>query len=139
MKKLFILLLLLTSSALAENYKFIGQNGLVQRQSDGAVIPNDLGNKDWQAYQVWVASGNVTQAADPLPTPAQILADLRNSAGTELATDTSGNAKLIRAVFLVELDEINLIRSLLVPAQSARTIQQFKTAVQNKITSGAAD
>lgn len=72
-------------------------------------------------------------------TPAGILAGQRAAAITQLNIDPSGNAKVIRAVFLVTLDEVNLIRSLLVPAQPARTMTQFRTAVQNKINSGAAD
>jgi hypothetical protein len=36
----------------------------VRRDSDGALIPNDPLNRDWVAYQEWVAAGNQ-------PTPAQ--------------------------------------------------------------------
>ena len=34
----------------------------VVRKSDGAVIPFDTGNKDYQEYLAWVADGNT---ADP--------------------------------------------------------------------------
>lgn len=72
-------------------------------------------------------------------TPSGILSAQRTGAVNELTNDPTANAKFIRAVFLVELDEINLIRSLLVPSQTPRTVAQFKTAVQNKINSGSAD
>ncbi len=72
-------------------------------------------------------------------TPAGILAGERASAISELNTGTQPLTKLERAILLVTLDEVNLIRSLLVPAQPPRTITQFKNAVQTKINSGAAD
>jgi hypothetical protein len=34
----------------------------IKRLPDGAWIPNDLENTDWQAYQVWLSEGNT-----PLP------------------------------------------------------------------------
>ena len=46
---------------------------------------------------------------------------------------------LLRALMLVLLDEVNLIRSLLVPAQTARTAAQVRTAITNKINAGNAD
>jgi hypothetical protein len=34
----------------------------IRRLPDGAAIPNDLANTDWQAYQVWLTEENT-----PLP------------------------------------------------------------------------
>jgi hypothetical protein len=51
-------------------YKLILQGG-VQRTSDGAFIPTVAGNRDWQAYQAWLALGNTADAADPPPPPTQ--------------------------------------------------------------------
>jgi len=36
----------------------------VQRLSDGAFIPFDPDNTDYQAYLKWVSEGNVAQPAD---------------------------------------------------------------------------
>lgn len=40
-------------------------NVCIKRLPDGAVIPNDLENTDWQNYQSWLAEGNT-----PLPPDA---------------------------------------------------------------------
>jgi len=124
---------------MAETYKWLNGNTRVKRGSDGASIPDDPGNKDWKEYQAWATAGGVTTAADSLPTAAAILSDERAAAITELLSDTSPNAKFIRAVLLVILDEINVIRALLPGPPAARTIAQLKTAVQNKINAGTAD
>jgi hypothetical protein len=40
-------------------------NQVIKRLPDGAWIPNDPENTDWQAYQVWISEGNT-----PLPPDA---------------------------------------------------------------------
>src|SRR5437867_1870425 len=41
-----------------------------RRASDGAFIPEAEGNRDWRAYQAWLALGNMPDAADAAPGPA---------------------------------------------------------------------
>lgn len=50
----------------------LDQNQNVTRVADGAMIPSDAGNRDYQAYLAWVASGNT---ADPYVPPALTEAD----------------------------------------------------------------
>lgn len=40
--------------------------GSILRTSDGALIPVDEGNRDYQNFQLWVADGNTP---DPVPSP----------------------------------------------------------------------
>lgn len=41
-------------------------NTCILRLPDKSTIPNDLENTDWQAYQAWLAEGNI-----PLPPEGQ--------------------------------------------------------------------
>ncbi len=49
-------------------YQLIANATGIMRASDGAVIPADPANRDFQAYQAWLAAGNT---ADPAPVPAK--------------------------------------------------------------------
>jgi hypothetical protein len=53
---------------LCKNFNFDGSVNLtpisVQRLSDGAIIPFDPANTDYQAYLKWVAEGNSPEAAE---------------------------------------------------------------------------
>lgn len=81
-----------------------------------------------------------TQASAPYLTyisaPA-VLQRKRDAAAADLDSDATAEGRKIRAVLLVALDEINILRS--AAGLSARTANQLRNAVKNKITSGDAD
>jgi len=52
------------------NYKLTKYN-YITRVDDGAKIPKNPGNIDFQAYLKWVADGNTPLPVDPDPAPTQ--------------------------------------------------------------------
>ena len=53
---------------------------MVQRTSDGAFIPFDDGNKDYQKYKAWLDDGNEpTPASAPQASPEAAIADSAQS------------------------------------------------------------
>lgn len=46
--------------------------GGVSRLSDGAVVPDDEGNRDWRDYQKWLSAGN---QPEPAPVPPIVIPD----------------------------------------------------------------
>jgi hypothetical protein len=142
------------------DYKWLVLNQIVRRLADGASIPNDAGNKDWKAFQDWLAiQGNVPDPADPPPTAAQILADEIAGAVDQFLNSSASISKVERSAALVTMDRVNIIHKWLMDFKAATaaatslanlqarvaaldTLPQFqsadiKTAIQNKITSGA--
>lgn len=47
--------------------KTVPQNDCIMRVSDGAIIPFDPANRDYQEYQKWIVAGNVPLPASPQP------------------------------------------------------------------------
>lgn len=48
-------------------YKLLANSSGVQRVEDGAFIPATTDNRDWIAYQAFLAAGGKPLPADPLP------------------------------------------------------------------------
>lgn len=55
-------------------YQQIKGSTVILRVSDGAYIPSDPTNRDWQAYRAWQLAGN-TPAAEPAVSPEQLQAE----------------------------------------------------------------
>ena len=80
-------------------------NGSGIVRSDGAIIPSDPNNTDWQAYQAWLAAGNTpTPAPVPAPVPPQFtflqflaLFTTSEQAGIVDSTDTQVRLFLLMA------------------------------------------
>ena len=53
------------------NYKLTPTDGIVQRLTDKAFIPFDVGNIDYQEYLAWLEEGNTPEAADSEPVPEE--------------------------------------------------------------------
>ena len=73
------------------------------------------------------------------PTTTQLQLQARVQASSATISGLDGISELQRAVMLTVLDQINILRAGLPTPLSPITVLQVKTAVQNKINSGAAD
>lgn len=90
-------------------YKLIADSTFVQR-GDGATIPCDPANIDWQAYQAWLAAGNTPDPAYTLTEAqaaqvAQIQQSCRNAIFAGFTSSALGSAHTYPAK---ETDQLNL-------------------------------
>lgn len=81
-----------------------GMAASVLRVADGAYVPADPGNRDWAAYQAWLATpGNVPDPVPP-PPPLTILSPLafigRFTAAEQTAIATAGQSNAQISLFL---------------------------------------
>lgn len=144
-------------------YKWIKSNEIVRRLSDGGVIPNDSGNRDWREFQGWLGQGNTPDPEDTPPSAGEITASQRTLAVDLFMTDPQPIAKVVRGASLVTMDEINRLSQAIeglkgaltaagtttiatlksavnaLPTLQDRQATQIKTAIQNKINGGPAD
>jgi hypothetical protein len=51
------------------DYQLMATDQSVTRTVDGACIPNDMANRDWEEYQRWLSDGGVPDPYVPTPEP----------------------------------------------------------------------
>lgn len=80
-------------------YKLM-ENGVLR--SDGACIPNSMGNRDWRRYQEWLADGNTPE---PQYTEEELQAKLRGEEVAGLKADLQ-KAQIWQFRMIIELFKV---------------------------------
>lgn len=89
---------------------------MIVRDSDGAVIPQVSGNADYQAYQAWVAEGNIPSPV-PAPTAEQALASTVVAAIAEGLTINSASTPSINGIYPLDSNTTQEIASVMLFVQ----------------------
>lgn len=113
--------------------------------------------QDWgpcaTSFSAYADLARTWRGTDPVPTLQEMqdawtliqaeapgkLATARRTEAKTIILDQESRGAVLRAIALVMMDEINLIRAKLTPPLPLRTASQIKTAIQNKLDSGGAD
>lgn len=104
-------------------YKLRNIPGVI-RLADGAILFEDITNRDWQEYQVFLNGGGVSEPADPPPPPGP--ADVAQT-GAKAWFVSHPNAALLFNLSIVDLDgEIDSLVNDLFPTASAANKNRLK-------------
>ena len=125
----------LSPASMAERFPsdapFTGANGNAESNAAWIYLP-DLSAVTGNPPKYWKISGDVVSLMTPLEQQAvdtQELSDQRDS----ITEQFDRVDDIIRAVALVVLDEINILRTR--DGLTARTVAQMRTAIRNKLGS----
>lgn len=154
-----ILLLLLLASPVLANCTASDVIPTIRPGSQWTMTNNDLSTIVWNSTQTVPTQTEIDAAIVDCPNQTNL--SNRNAAVNELLSGTNDRDKLIRAILMSLLDELNnrrewdagmkaavaastsladlKTRIATLPDAPDITVQQAKTAVQNKISSGSAD
>lgn len=88
-------------------YKFTRNNQSVLRKADGAFIPMDSTNRDYQDYLVYVAGGGAVDPADG-PTKAEQNAPII----AQIALEEAKQARAVREHLLGDTTALNRLKTI---------------------------
>lgn len=93
-------------SALASPYRLTGTASIV-READGAVIPADPRNADYQQYQAWLSAGNVPDpyiAQAVVPTSVQVNSTSTPAISGNCAFDPVTQSKVMAIALYIQVN-----------------------------------
>ena len=115
-------------------YTLIAGNGGITRDADNTVIPANLANTDWQAYQAWLALGNT-------PNPVPVVIPIRAQAGAAAFQSgvnlTSTGTPALNGNYACDLASQQAIAAIVASIGAGQGLPNALTAVQYFNSSGS--